>query len=353
MLPAWLHAAALLIALFVQSMGSPLAGAWLFFHLAGCAVLLKDGYPERNPVWYASLAWLLALGLSTFILAPVGGAAAVMWVLASMPTLALCLKAKHVIPYAKSMGGVLLVYAIGLIIQYALGVKYDQLNYIGYAWPLIDPNNAAAVINCGLIPAVYLALRNKKYLWLVLIFAAALFVTRSTAGAGAALIASFFLIRERHGGMAADFMLVGGILTALLTFTVWPTPFEKALTSFAWRFPIWEASLPLLDIRPWSGLGLGSFAFYYAQVRTEPVTAGWYAHNDILQFAIEMGIPAALAFCGLILSVAWTTTRKNIAPACVLLAVLLQSMVEFQFYVPAISLLLGLALAAHQHKEIP
>src|SRR4051794_31723507 len=100
-LPAFLHATAFAITLFVQFWGSPLAGAWLFFHLAGCAALLYTGtYPKnQNLAWYAVLVWLLAVGMSTFLFTPIQNGAAIMWILAAMPTLALCLRKEHLKPY--------------------------------------------------------------------------------------------------------------------------------------------------------------------------------------------------------------------------------------------------------------
>ena len=97
---------------------------------------------------------------------------------------------------------------------------------------------------------------------------------------------------------------------------------------------------------------MGTFGTYYQQVRIETDTGGWYAHNDILQLAIEMGFPAVLVFCELFSIVAVTTTRRNIVSACVLLALFLQAMVEFQFYVPAVSIIAGLALAHHINAEL-
>src|SRR5262249_17368339 len=86
---------------------------------------------------------------------------------------------------------------------------------------------------------------------------------------------------------------------------------------------------------------------YYGQVRTETQTAGVFAHNDPLQFMIEMGWPAGFEFLLLVLIAAASTNRRNLVSGCVLLALFIQSMVEFQFYVPALSLFGGAALGYH------
>lgn len=350
MLPALLHATAFAISLFVQFTGSPLAGAWLLFHLAGCAALLYNGnYPKSHgTVWYGCLAWLLALGASTFLFAPVRSGAATMWVLAAMPTLALCLRKEHVKPYLICFLTVITVYALGLVAQAVLNTQTTAYNYSGrHAWPLLDPNNAAAIINMALLPCVYLTL-NKHARWGILsaLFACALYATGSKAGIGTAGIGMAIMLAVCCD---AELVLMGaalGTIQAVLIYFYRPELILLLVDSFRDRLPIWEASLPLLSLRPLTGLGLGTFGFYYAQVRTEQYTAGWHSHNDVLQMAIEMGIPAALIFCALFAVVA-VTTRQALASGVVLLAVFLQSMVEFQFYIPAVSIPLGLALGYH------
>jgi O-antigen ligase len=115
------------------------------------------------------------------------------------------------------------------------------------------------------------------------------------------------------------------------------------------RMDMWTASLPLLWKAPLTGLGFGTFSYYYDQVRTEHLTGGWYAHNDYLQIAIENGFPALLVLCFLLITVAATTRRKNLVSFCVILMLTLQAMVEFQFYLPCISIIAGLALAYHRN----
>ncbi len=62
-------ALALLVALGVQTTGSALAGAWLFFLLAACVITYPQYQPPRchNAVWWATALWLLVLGVATFL----------------------------------------------------------------------------------------------------------------------------------------------------------------------------------------------------------------------------------------------------------------------------------------------
>lgn len=356
MFPAILHTLAFIICLCVQSMGSPLASAWLFFHLAGCAVLLYNGkYPRCGPIaWWATLAWLIMLGASAFFFASVPGAASVMFVLATMPSLALCLREEHIKPYCQCFGGVIGVYALGLILQMLLHVTYDNYN-LGemYAWPLLDPNNAAGVVNLAFIPCMYFMLfKDIRWAAACALFAIAIYATRSKAGAVEAGLSLVTFTGLRFGAETVLLWLIGTISTATLTFFYRPELIVRAAQSFESRFPIWKASWRLLWVRPWFGIGLGEFGIYYNQVRTEDYTGGWFAHNDLLQIAIEMGIPGAMIFCWLIVSISMAACKGNIVSSVTMLAIFLGSMVEFQFYVPAISLPMGLALAYNTIRSL-
>ncbi|MBP3958348.1 O-antigen ligase family protein [Gemmata sp. G18] len=357
LVPALLHATALIVALLVQTTASPLAGAWVLFFIAGCAALLYRGdfRGSKPATWHFTLIWLVAISASAFLLAPVRGGAATLAILAAMPALALCLKREDLPSYFGCFGTVLAVYAAGLITQYALGVQYTEYNFNGVAWPLLNPNNAAAVLNCGLIPAFWAGFRNTKYWLLAILFAAALYCTQSFAGGASAIMACGLILIGQIGFRPVLALgAAGGSALAVLCLVspgVYESLFGEAVKSFTYRFPIWGASASLLQLAPQTGLGLGSFAYYYAQVRTEGLSSGFYAHNDVLHLAVEAGIPVALIFCALAACVAISTRKHNVAPACALFVVFLQGMVEFQFYVPAVSILAGLTLAWHAHAR--
>jgi hypothetical protein len=278
----------------------------------------------------------VAVTSSAFIFTPVTGGATYMYVLAAMPSLALCLRKEDLKPYFAGFLAVAALYAGGLVLQMWLDVRTTAYHYEGrYAWPLLDPNNAAMVVNMALIPCLHMALNEgRRWHGPVALFCA--------AGA-----AAFVLCSARYGRGFVPAALAALALAAASALHFRPGLIAVMAHSFADRFPIWEASLPLLWIRPLLGLGLGSFGHYYEQVRTEQYTVGWHSHNDLLNFAVEMGVPAALVFCALCAAVALTTRRANLPAACVLLAVLLQSMVEFQFYIAPVSLMAGLALGWH------
>jgi O-antigen ligase len=346
MLPALLHTIAFAISLFVQFWSSPLAGAWVFFHIAGCAVLLYKGdYPrDRGVIWYFAVAWLLIIGTSTFILAPVRNGAAMMWVLAAMPSLAVSLRKEHIRPYCICFLTVMTVYALGLVVQLYLNTQTTFINYENrHSWPLLDPNNGAAVINLALLPCLYMALFKDLRWWILcLLFATALYATGSKAGFAVAGLGAVTILTIRKGLDFFLFCMAIGTIFSVVIYIERPELFLILVDSFRDRLPIWEASYPLAFIRPLLGLGLGAFGFYYEKVRIEQYTTGWHAHNDMLQIAIEIGIPAAMILCGLLLSAIFS--RANTAASVAILAITAMSMVEFQFYIAAVSLPMGLAL---------
>jgi O-antigen ligase len=114
------------------------------------------------------------------------------------------------------------------------------------------------------------------------------------------------------------------------------------------RLYIWEEALPLLKSYPVFGCGLGGFesAFFRYQ-RSVPNRRVDFAHNDYLQYLVELG---AIGFVIAAISIGWIFIRtcREINPdedseenalsiGCIaaLVAILIHSFVDFNLYVPA------------------
>lgn len=278
------------------------------------------------------------------------------WTLLAMPMLALSMKRKYLGGWIKGYSGVLVFYAILLIGEFL--VRAHPINILDWpgaaaaglliapSWPMIDPNNAALVINCALIPLFF----YKRWL-LTALFAVALLCTYSKAGICAATIICTVLAVYR----SEDRWWLGAIVASMTCGIVAAVSHIPA-TNELWnsthqRMEIWAVAYQMLSIRPLFGIGLGEFGNVYQFLRTEHGTAGVFAHNDFLQIAIEMGWWSALVFAAMWVSVFLKTCKNNVAAAGVLAAILIQSMLEFQFYVPIVSLLAGLATAYHIHHR--
>lgn len=327
---------------------------------------------ESSAVKWFCIIWIMALAAHTFFICPVNGAAATMWVLAAAPLLAVSLKPRDLSPCVLAAFLVLTIYACGVVFQELVGVRYiagwaygitpdnpvwkeaTSSSYVawdtstGRSWPVLDPNNGALILNFGLLGSFYMALRNWKLWPLVGIFFYALLITHSNAGLLFGGVSCFILLCHRFRLSVIDHALLFVVPSALIAFILYPQIshiFSQAIDS---RLLIWEGASRL--ITPF-GLGLGSYSFYYPQVALEQDAGMWYAHNDLLQIFIEMGYLGLISATSVIAAVFYTTNRNNILSACMLLTALLQAMVEFQFYVPAVSILCGLALAHHLNNE--
>ncbi len=123
------------------------------------------------------------------------------------------------------------------------------------------------------------------------------------------------------------------------------------------RAALWADTLHLIRERPLAGVGLGAFASAYTKVQTVDVNARVdYAHNDYLQIAAELGLPAALLFWAMIFALAaralracWTSAnpaRRAVALGATgaLAALLLHSLADFNFYIPANGLVFAVVL---------
>lgn len=360
-LPAILHGIALLIALCVQYNLTMLAGMWLFPHLAACSIMLASPplrYGIGKVAWEAALLWLVVLGMSTFVIQPVTGGASAGWVLAAAPMIAVCMRPQFIKNYLAVSLGIILLYGLGLITQVILQVHYTVFYYPSHfswrlpAWPLLDPNNAACIMVIGLVPCFYMLLERKiqRWLWMfpVFICSTGLLLTECKAGFLAAGLACLILLYQRLSrAFAINTIALGMLILAAWVPFYWVDMIMSLINSINPRLDIWRGAWPLLGVHPWRGLGMGTFHIYYAATRSEFYSGGFYAHNDFLQLAIEMGFPCVLALLALIITIACTTCHKNLPAACTLLAIGIMSCLEFQLYEWPVSLLAGVALAYH------
>lgn len=350
-MPVLLHSIALLVSLFVQSTSSVCAGAWLMFHLMGTTILLyKNKYAAyKTGLWLVSLSWLIAIVFSAFVLAPVFNGAYWMWVLSAMPMLMLALQEKDLQGYIRGFAGVLIFFALLLAIQKIFDFHLGIINYPGrMAWPLLDPNNAAAMLNLAFTPFLWLTLfKDRRWGFITVLFAYALYATGSMTGIAAAGMSALILYIYKDGWGILFFVIALTIVFMASVFIYRPELIADGYSAFATRFPIWWAAWQILLIHPLRGIGLGAFGHYYLEQGGTGYVPPSFVHNDLLQFAVEMGLPVAIIFAILMAVVAVQTNKNNLVTACTALTIFIQSMMEFQFYLPSVTLGMGLVLAYH------
>ena len=115
----------------------------------------------------------------------------------------------------------------------------------------------------------------------------------------------------------------------------------------------WRTALRAIADRPFTGHGPGNWMGAASQHTADPFVRTFFqflqfAHQDLLQFAVEWGVPAALGWWALLLGGIVTAFRARLssdplrvslglAAACGLAAVLLQSQLDFPLQMPAIA----------------
>ena len=81
------------------------------------------------------------------------------------------------------------------------------------------------------------------------------------------------------------------------------------------RYKIWWNSLALMAQHPWLGVGFGEFNFVWTLTPfpDRPVAFFDHAHNLMLQFGVELGIPLALLVLGLMGYALWQAMKNAVA----------------------------------------
>ena len=157
-------------------------------------------------------------------------------------------------------------------------------------------------------------------------------------------------------GLASAAMVIG-----LAGFAVkYADYFDKGATSVGARFGYWSAAVKTAAEEPFLGSGPGTFQVAYKRQRPPEAEPTRLTHNDYLQQASDSGVPGFLMYLAFFGGATWVLARRRMAePVHVamrlgLLAWVLQGVVEFGLYIPALAwpawLMLGwlLALPANQ-----
>jgi O-antigen ligase len=205
---------------------------------------------------------------------------------------------------------------------------------------------------------------------------AALIFSRSRMGilaASASILMMFGLtvISRRQGRGSLVFFALFAALSLGLAIWIGPGPivsrFENVSQEYSSldqsRLSIWRDALGLIQRHPLFGTGLGTFPVAFTSVQT--AFLGQFvnhAHNDYVELASDVGVPAALMLFAsfvFVLARATQTFRfasgnfdRAVALGCVgsLVAILLHSLTDFNLYMPAnaliFSVVLGLAISA-------
>jgi O-antigen ligase len=254
-----------------------------------------------------------------------------------------------------------------MILPFALALAYGEY------WKISRQNSRAPG---QLRNAILRGELQKLVLWLILatvLFAAIVF-SQSRMGLMSAIVSALLMFVlaatsgwQRGWQRMSVAMLTFVFLFAGISLAVWIGP-EPVMARFKTlgeqygasannRATIWKDTLRLIDAHPWVGTGLGTFSVAYPSVQTSfEGRLVSHAHNDYLEFASELGIPAAVILFGgifyLLLQSAWSFRRNEnrldraVALGCFgsILSILLHSMTDFNLQIPANALMVGVVL---------
>ncbi len=262
-----------------------------------------------------------------------------------------------------------IIFVLSLLALYALYQYFflPKFLYKGRVHePLTDPNGLAAVFSIGIFLAAEQILKNKSRLYGVAFFLLTCgFFTTGSRGAFLSIAIAGMAFIGFAGARSIGWKKLGflsvvigmafiaiGLIYAPLSYS---GPLNVLLYTlnlgfdgvFNERGLIWDSSWELVKAQPFLGTGPGTFSFYYPEFRqVGDMTAGLMAHNDPLQFAVEMGILSTVLFytvCGFVIFRTVEAIKKIpddqdirlsiLIPFCALAAFVLHAHVTFNFYV--------------------
>lgn len=207
----------------------------------------------------------------------------------------------------------------------------------------------------------------------MLLLLAALFLTGSRAGAAASLVGLFVLLLAMTRGSSLrpmQVLVAGGIVGAALLVALALSGsllFDRLAdtgrdASAIDRELTYSATMDAITTAPWTGTGYGTYREVFAAWRPEALSSAFFwnkAHNDYLENALELGLPAMLALNLAIALLAaealrglWRRRRDRTGPAIGVAATVLvgvHSFFDFSMQMPAVSALyafiMGFAVA--------
>jgi O-antigen ligase len=251
-------------------------------------------------------------------------------------------------------------------ISATFGLHNSFAGYLLLAWPaaLFAAQQAARNWQRWLYFAAALFLAAT----LVLTYSRASWVAFALQLLGLAAYLAWRFSRDRGAGRQLSWGL--GVLSALLLAALALPPVRAVLPtlvnfqdySMQGRLRFWQAALEMFRNHPWTGVGLGNFAYAYPQYQCDYIYYSVDPHSWLLQLPAELGLPGLLAALAILAGLAlwlrrlWRGTGAGPAAlllTCAVLGSLLHALVDFDYTFAATTTLLGALLALGTYLAQP
>lgn len=333
-----------------------------------CQVYALSKLMLLHLLWLFVVAWLSAVPETAMMNLAILAALPVLYLFATHTT-----TLAHIWQYLR-VG--LFVTAVVL----ALWGMWQVFHKIGYGYaqgPFGDRNLFAALMNLLWFPAAFMFItghhsrHNFKQLVIgigLFIICAGLFATTSRGGIATWLLLAPVLLwaAYRHNQSKKHVVFIVLIAALAYLFSALLLNANIADRSFqldqdpstSARLLLWQSTIKMMLLHPVIGSGWGTFANYYSAYRVphETSTAGFFAHNDYLQLAMEGGIPALLLqifiLSGVLIQLRRSLRRvaeikafESVTLLLGVLALFIHALVNFIFYQALMNILAGLYLA--------
>jgi O-antigen ligase len=229
-------------------------------------------------------------------------------------------------------------------------------------FPFMAAPSAGVAMMMGLLAAVWLRGARVRGAWItvaLVLIAAALLVTFSRQ-AWIGVLAGLLVLGARRGRRGVLALL--GLLAVLLLLV--PVPGHDATfagylassantstTSTATRIGLWQQALDFIGARPVLGIGPGQYSSLNPDAGNHPI---FYAHNVVLDLAVELGVLGAAAFVALFgAAIAGAWRRRADLAAALLVAYLVAGLFDDVLYFPRNGFVVAAAFGLSAVRRAP
>ena len=171
------------------------------------------------------------------------------------------------------------------------------------------------------LPAAFYFLRLKGPRWerwlcafslLIMLLA---FTLASSRGGLLGLGVGTLLIMARSKHKMRDSVIVAVVVVPLLVFApssplkrfLHPTISEEGAVDI--REGYWRAGLKMIRTYPFTGVGLGKFAYALDAYADSSLDSRGLAHNTYIEYAAELGVPALATYVALVVAMLWSLQK--------------------------------------------